>query len=461
MGADEEERNKRRPRLGSSLGGKMARDNDRKRAVVTPMLGAGILGSGAYGSYKLDKYLHGLGFTKGLELNPEAVEALNAYATLRPTDLADPSTFARQYAEAANAASSAQLFKNDPRKVWEWEINSPEFRERAYGDIKKLQARTGKITGRLADWSSRLRSKSFNRTADLLDKISAKISGASGSLSWLYPLEVTRKNQGQQAAMFAAINAHTPEMGQSPLRSYIRLLNELKYGANADAIADNTVEALLHYKNPTFKNFAGKPFNSAAEYFNAIMQGDYKSKVPHLFDKYMASFDYAAKKLGNNSAELTAQVRKMLAPEMFKSVRGLDPYSPFGKKWSGKIIRKEVEKLIGPASEWHWNGETGKISLKKAINPGAKGIRTIQDIVDMTEKSPVLKFLNAQAALDYGNISKGYGNIFNKFRLLQRLRSGKTQLGLGLGALGLGGLSVANFIRNRRKKSFWEKTLGR
>lgn len=438
----------------------MARDKDRNRAVVTPLLGAGALGAGAYGSHKLDNYLHSRGLSKGLKLNPEAVEAIEAYANLRPTDLADPTTFARQYAEAANAASNAQLFKNDSRKVWEWEINSPELRKGFGRDARRARVVLKNLGKRLNGVSEKLRAKSLNRVADFVDKLKGGLNSTNNMLAEVAPISRIARLSGQPMGFEAALFAHTPEMGQSPVRSYIRLLQEMRMknlrepAINAAAVADNTVEALLHYRNPTYEQFAGKSFRSAAEYFNVLQQGGYKDKIPHLFDKYISSFDDVVKQFGNNEGELVAQVRKMLAPSVFAKK---NPYA----RMSPLAMAHEVTNQLGDMSEWKIDPKASTISLKKPTDHLGKGIRTIQDVVDLTEKSPTLKFFNAQAALNYGNASKGYGSIFRKLKLLQRLRSGKTQLGLGIGALGLGGLSVANFIRNRRKKSFWEKLLGR
>lgn len=434
----------------------MAKDKkEKKHAVVAPLLGAGVLGTGAYGSHKLDRLLNDIGLGSHLRVNPEAVEAINAYANLRPDSL-DPTTFARQYAEAAHEASSAQLFLNDPRKVWEWEINNPELREKAYAKAQKAQEVLDRLADKSTAWATRFRNKSFNRPARLLDRLSSLLRGASGRLNTLGPLE---RNRGDKALLIYGKGlAHTPEMGQSPLRSYIRLLNEMGPEVRTDRVVDHTLEALLNFRNPTYGEFLGKSFSSPAEYFNAIQQYGYKKKMPHLFDKYMSSFDEIVREHGNNSSELAAQVRKAIAPNYWKELPaktrklGIDPYRKIGKD----AIGRELRHLIGGTSSWKWDPEKGILSLEQAIKPGSKGIRTIQDIVDMAESSPALKFLNAKAALNYGRTSIGYGKFFNKLNLLLKLRSNKTKLGLGLGALGLGGLAASNMVRNMRKKHFWE-----
>ena len=413
------------------------RREESNRSVVAPLLGSGALGAGAYGSYKLDNLLDRLGIKKGLKINPEALEAVSAYADLKPEAI-NPSRFALQYSQAANNAANAQLFLNDPRRVWEWEINTPELRENVSKELTKLRSNLVPKANKLSNF---IRKLSLNGLASRVDSLSHKIDGTlSEGIEFFSPLDEAIRSKPGAAKQAIKTWAHTPEMSRSQLHSYVRLLNEVAPGVHSDAVADNTLEALLNYKNPTYKPYIGKVFKSPAEYFN-LMQGGTAANMPNVFDDYISSFDDIVKNYGSNRGELMAQIRKSLGTRM-------NPYKGIGRT----DIARALKKTIGDTSTWGFDpaSKTMHVVSDMKLNPS---IRTVQDIIDRGGNLPWLKFLNAQAAINYKPAGKGYGKIVKRLSLLQKLRSSKGRIGLAAGALGLGGLAAHNMFRNFKDKN--------
>ena len=273
--------------------------------------------------------------------------------------------------------------------------------------------------------------------ASRIDSLVGKVNGAIDSATvFSRPLAETINASPNAKNIVVQTLAHTPEMSRSQLHSYVRLLNEVAPEVNSARVSENTLEALLHYKNPTYAEYAGKVFKSPAEYFNLI-QGGTSAKMPHVFDDYIASFNDIVKQHGENEGELIANIRKMLGASR-------DPYTePMAKTDIARTLRKQV----GRTSVWKYDPVAKKIHMVEdmVLNPK---IRTVQDIVDLSGRSPWLKFLEAQAAVKYKPAAAGYGRLVRRLSILQSLRSMKGRIGMAAGALGLGGLATYNLARN-------------
>ena len=413
----------------------MAKDRS-DGSVVLPLLGSGVLGATAYGSHKLNKAMSLMGIADNLKLNPEAIEAINDYANLRPDKL-NPHEFAQQYSHAAHRAASAQLFKGDDRKVWEWEINNPLLRRGILRQRDKLLSKvdhTGELARRL---SERLKDgKLKTGLSGLGDKLST-LATAGHSFDMFSPHDYYADKLGIRSkagnlALFADQLAHTPEMAQSELASHLRLLNEIAGGTNAQVVADHTVEALMNYKNPKYQGFIGKKFKTPHEYFNAIMS-DGHIKYPHLYDKYIDSFSDTMSRLGTNSEAVANEVKSMLAHKAYRP----------GSSLHSKALQSELADTIGRKTRWNFSNKSLDRIVRGTTSLNAD-IRSVQDILDKTVSHAGLKFLHAQAAQNYGNTSINYGKIFKTFRIAQALRSKKLKAIAGLGSLGLLGLGGRN-----------------
>ena len=401
----------------------MKRRDSGDRSVAIPVALSGLLGSASYGSRVVDNLMDEAGIRKGLTLNPKAVEALNAYAKGAPPAV-HPSDFAYQYAQLANEAGSAQLFNEDPRKVYEWEINSPEFRRKASAVAEKLKNKYSRAESILSKIPGARR---------IFDKISPKVMDQLNMITGVFaPLGSQASNPAR-----AELMAHTPEMSQSPLRSYVRLLKEEAGQTKANEVVDQTVEALLNYKNPTFRDAAGnlyKPFASPEAYLSRMWAHKGGVDIPEIYKDYVDSLKGAlARNPTNRNGGLAWEIRNLIAPN---AVRGPSNRLPPG------AMTLEFSRAVGTPAKWMYNPEKEILEIVRdaGIRPE---LRTVQDLFNLSHNHVGLKLLNARAA-------QGYGRGIKPLLILQKLRSPKLRALLGAGALASGGYGILNFFRNRK-----------
>jgi len=494
----------------------MARKRE-DNAVVAPLAGSAILGGGAYGSHRLNRFMEDLGISSKFELNPEALRAIDDYANLVP-DPKNPSSFAYQYAQAANRAGGTQLFLGDPkkRKAWEWDINNPTLRARIkkkFPAIEKFLADTGKTLGH--ENVAFLRNIPGYNT--LLDKIEALRSGVEGAKNTFLPLKefaeykileenargrayakanglitpedveaymkkskepITREEAWNKvfdsikksklrvptsAEDIAIQLAHVPEMARSPVESYVRLLSEVAPDVDAGHLADNTVEALLNYKKPTYKDHLGKVFESPGDYLNEMWTPKGHRKYKGVFDDYLNSVrNLNAGSAKNFFAGGSTPSTDVIDAFRHDIQRHLTP-STSGSK-PGINMYKELAKSVGNRASWDL--DIGKNNVAKGIKitkPGklAKGIRSVQDIIDLAHTHLGLKALNAITTARYTQAAGPYKMMADVVRRAQALRNGKLRAGLALGSLALGGMGAANIYRNRKAKKENSKLINR
>lgn len=456
----------------------MARKKE-NNATVAPLLGAGALGTTAYGSHRLDKFMRELGLPSEYKLNPEALRAFDEYTQLVP-NAKDPSSFAYQYAQAANRAGGTQLFLNDPlkRTAWEWEINTPELRANLKNKLSWLLDKMDHARSFALRGDTRI----GKHVARQIEKLQGHARGAKDTFlplsEWVsVNMENAKKIAKDPAKVTPTVMknllAHVPAMAQSPLDSYIRLLSEIGPEVKAKNFADNTIEALLHYKNPTYVEHAGKSFSSPGEYLAEMWTPKGHKKINGVFDKYLAG----VRSLPEGRAFFASENPARGVIDAFRNDIGLQ-LTPNSKKElpsllgkrNGPLVRKlftpgssvegmgmldEVLNSVGRRSNWDILEENGvnKLKMTAPTRPlTSKGIRSIQDIRDLAHTHLGLQALDAITTARYSEAAKPYGLLTGILRKAQMLRNGKLRAGLALGSLGLGGLGAVNILRNRYAK---------
>lgn len=405
-------------------------------SVLLPLLGGTALGTGAYGSHKLNKFMESLGIKSNYTLNRDALQAFEDYTTLVAGKV-NPETFAYQYAQAAHRAGAARLFNEDPRAAWEWEINSPDLR-------KGLHSKARSVNKKLDNIIEKLEKRKWTKP---LSTPIRKLNTQFGLLGDTFePLDTLIPNRAAQYGVKGKhiVNqlAHVPAMAQSELDSYIRLLSEVAPNVrNAGAVADNTVEALMNFKNPKYKEYIGKSFKSPAEYMAAMYTPKGHKIVPGAFDSYIASVQDAFKaNPTNKDGGLAWQIRGLLN----QSKKAKDPFN------QGRDIYQELLSTVGSRAQWEQGGNGLRIAKAGKLAPG---IRSLQDIRDAALHNPALKFLDSVATVQYSEAAKPYNKLIRGLKWLMCARDKKLRLGLSLGSAGLTALGITNFIRNRHNKS--------
>lgn len=443
----------------------MARKRE-DNAVVAPLIGSGILGGGAYGSHRLNRFMEDLGISSKFELNPEALKALDDYTSLVP-DPKNPSSFAYQYAQAANRAGGAQLFLGDPkkRKGWEWDINNPALRR----EIKK---KFPDLAEPFSDIEKLLKNKnmSFLRAIpgyrELRSRIKALRMGVSGARTNFLPLDefvqhALLRTDAKTPKHVADALAHVPEMARSPVESYVRLLGEVAPRVKTMDLADNTIEALLNYKNPTYKDHVGKVFESPGDYLNEMWTPKGHKKYKGVFDEYLEGVRGLEEgknffSSANPSKDVVDAFRHDIGLHLTPATKKHIVDAATGKvNWMPNNMLTELSQTVGNRARWEF--DIGKNGLYKGIKiktPGslAKGIRSVQDIYDLSHGHLGLKALNAIATAKYTEAAKPYKLMSDIVRRAQVLRNGKLRAGLALGSLALGGMGAANIYRNHSAK---------
>lgn len=426
---------------------KIANNDD--HSVVLPLLGSGALGAGAYGSHKLNKFMGSLGIKSNYTLNRDALQAFEDYASLKAGKI-NPETFAYQYAQAAHRAGASKLFNEDPRASWEWFINNKQMREgihnKALGVNKKLDKVIEKLEKRkLTKWLSRpvrFVNSQAGMVKDVFEPLETKISREAASIATKINPK-TGKPFGIAAGKTVATNllAHVPAMAQSELDSYVRLLSEVAPNVeNARVVADNTVEALLNYKNPSYKEHIGKVFKSPAEYLAEMYTPKGHKPIPGAFNAYIDSVQEAFK---NNPTNRNGGLNWQIAGMLNKSKKLADPDNRM------RNIYQELIDTVGTRAKWELGGDGIRIARAGKLAPD---LRSIQDIRDKALINPALKFLDGVATTQYSQAAKPYNKMTRALKWLMAARNKKLRIGLGIGSAGLGALGITNLIRNIRNK---------
>lgn len=417
-------------------------------SVVLPLLGSGVLGAGAYGSHKLNKFMESLGIKSNYTLNRDALQAFEDYATLKAGKI-NPETFAYQYAQAAHRAGASKLFNEDPKASWEWLINNQQMRKgihnKALGVNKKLDKVIEKLEkNKLTKWLSKpfgFVNSQAGMLKDTFEPLDTKINRAAQRV--MSEMAAHGRAMKPEAAKKYVINqlAHVPAMAQSELDSYVRLLSEVAPNVqNAGSVAANTVEALQNYKNPKYTEHIGKVFNSPAEYLAEMYTPKGHKPVPGAFDSYIESVQEAFKKNPTNKNDgLAWEIRGLLN----KSKKGRDPFN------EGRSLYQELLSTVGSRAQWEQGGDGIRIAKSGKLAPG---IRSIQDIRDRALNNPALKFLDGVATTQYSQAAKPYNKMTRALKWLMTARNKKLRIGLGIGSAGLGVLGITNLIRNIRNK---------
>ena len=428
---------------------KLATNDD--HSVVLPLLGSGVLGAGAYGSHKLNKFMESLGIKSNYTLNRDALQAFEDYASLKASKI-NPETFAYQYAQAAHRAGASKLFNEDPRASWEWLINNQQLRKGIHNKTLGINKKLDKIIERLekrklTKWLSRP-FRSANRqvglVTDTFEPLETLIPHNAAYIATKINPK-TGKPFGLATGTTMATNllAHVPAMAQSELDSYVRLLHEIAPNVdNAGTVAANTVEALQNYRNPTFTEHIGKVFKSPAEYLAEMYTPKGHKPVPGAFNSYIESVQEAFKNNPTNKDDgLAHEIRGMLN----RSYRnpGSDPFNQH------RSIHRELIDTVGTRAKWEQGGDGIRIAKPGKLAPN---IRSIQDIIDKAQSNPALKFLDGVATTKYSQAAKPYNKMTRALKWLMAARNKKLRIGLGIGSAGLGVLGITNLIRNMRNK---------
>lgn len=430
----------------------MARDNDR-HAVVTPLLGAGVLGTGAYGSYKLDKHMADLGVRSGLTLNENAVKAINEFANATPEQMRDPSRFIFRYADLGNKASKAQLFNEDPRKAYEW-FGDKTIRKGLSKDFGKLERGMSRFRGGLNDFINNYVGKVIGaeRASSLASLLAdTKLRDIHSNLinsKHMFTDVGTKVNMKRLASSKlheAMVAAHETEIGKSRPRALIRLMNEFADTTrlNARKFVTDTADALQNWRtaiNPA----TGKKYRSAAEYIAALYENSEASMRPYM--RFFKDLDKADSKLSRK--ELINILKKRLFPNTYVNDEALGTIRLKGKH----PFAKEVLKSLGRTTRYRYDEELGKLApdFKHGgyrRHPGVKGVESVRSII---RKSPILTFMAADLGQGYRGTE--FGQMIKGLRIGQALRNPKLRLALGIGSAGLGGLGITNLVRNIRNK---------
>ena len=207
---------------------------DNEKMVATPLVAGGVLGLGALGSRVLDKALDQGGLKRNFTFNKDAIRAIEEYAKAKPTDVANPSKFIYRYSDLAHRAANAQLFNEDPRKVWEWSTNEANLQRiiskpavsiyrklsRFEGEgLAKLQRRLAKVLG--ARKASFIVNKIVRNAVNPLLRMSAMLTSDFSPVA-----DVTRgiSNRARNTAIRRL--THIAEIAQSPERALIRVMHE-------------------------------------------------------------------------------------------------------------------------------------------------------------------------------------------------------------------------------------------
>lgn len=497
----------------------MARKRE-DNAVVAPLIGSGILGGGAYGSHRLNRFMEDLGISSKFELNPEALKAIDDYTNLVP-DPKNPSSFAYQYAQAANRAGGVQLFLGDPkkRKAWEWDINNPALRrgikdkfpdiERAISNIEKTLnnenlsflkhipghktlldrlaiLRTGVTDAKnnflplkefaahvaaLKESEQRAWAKANGKITpeDIADAMKKAKKSLTPEEAFEAAFQAKKRSLGVPTEADIAVQlAHVPEMARSPVESYVRLLNEVAPDVNTNKLADNTVEALLNYRKPTYKDHLGKVFESPSEYLNEMWTPKGHKKYKGVFDDYINSVRNLEAGSTRNFFASATPSEDVINAFRHDIALHLSPTTsrPIRDKVTGAIrehlipkkLTPELANSVGRRADWGLDivgkGKNEFARGIKVTKPGtlAKGIRSVQDIWDLSHNHLGLKALNAITTARYTEAAKPYKLMSDIVRRAQVLRNGKLRAGLALGSLALGGMGAANIYRNHSAK---------
>lgn len=429
----------------------MTRDNE-SHSVVMPLMGAGALGAGAYGSYRLDNHLADLGISKGLTLNREAVKAINEFANATPEQMRDPSRFIFRYSDLGNKASKAQLFNEDPRKAYEWFTDTKRLRKGLTQDLRRMERGLDKFRGSTADFvKGRLgkiigderatRLKDFLVNTKLLD-LQTDVGAFRRSFTDVgAKVRMQRLAKSKLHAAMAA--AHETEIGKSQTRALTRLMNEWAdvSKVNANDLVRHTTDALYYDVTKSINPRTGKPFRNAAEYLTAYLPGSEKTMRPYLkLFEDINSGSYSSRK------EVLNAVKKRLFPATFLSDADLDSVKLKGKN----PFQKELLKNLGRTTKYEYSPDVDKLTRTGRFRrrPGVTGVKSIRSII---RKSPALTFMASD--LGQGYRGKEFGQMIKALRVGQTLRNPKLRLALGLGSAGLGGLGITNLVRNIRSKN--------
>lgn len=420
----------------------MAKSEEKNHAVVTPLLGAGVLGTGAYGSHKLNNYLDSIGLRKGLKLNPEAIKAIEDFGKYTIEGSGGPSKAVYRYADLANKASKSQLFLNDKRKTWEWFLNNEKMTGSLADAASRGQESIGRASKSVNKFNRNILSKIIGRKGSnalnrflnkkLFDPAQTNLGEVEGFLT-PFQRYVRDAKLPSDKSLIARLAAHEAEIGSGgKARALLRLMQE---GAGEPAVspeglAKRTTEALRRWDKTVYN------FKSPLEYFNWLSG---RKKGDKLYEAYLKHFDsLTGQKL--TKKDMLSRVRQLLVP-------GSEGALPSGK--AGKIhYIKSVTRDLGSTTKWTLDEATGKFVPAKKFKL-APGVKRFGDIKKTIEKSPLLSFLAAGQAEHY---AKPYGQAAKVLKWTQRLRNPRLAATLGLGAAGLGSLGLINIGRNMSKK---------